>query len=80
MRIDYGNEIKNDDPCSDQVDDCYSENEYHSSKSSDDDSEANGDVIDDIKAMQGFAWEMNYDDPATEVGKRLKNEADWDFV
>jgi len=75
VRIDFVNKIENEDPCSDQADDCYSENKCHSPRSSDDDSEDNGDIIDDIKAIQGSAWEMNYDYPEIEVGKRLKNVA-----
>jgi len=75
VRIDYGNEIENQDPCSDQADDCYAENEYHSPRSSDNDSEANGDVIYDIEAMQMSVWEMNYDDPVIEVEKMLKKNS-----
>ena len=79
VRIDYGNEIENQDPCSDQADDCYSENECHSPRSSDDDSEDNGDIIDDIEVAQGSAWEMNYDDQEIKVGKRFKNVVDLRF-
>ena len=37
VRIDFVDEIENEDSCSDQADDYYSKNEYHFSRSSDDD-------------------------------------------
>ena len=79
VRIDFVNEIENDDPCFDQADDCYSENEYHSPKSIDDDSADNDNIIDDIETMQGSAWEINYVNPEIKIGKRLKNVADLRF-
>jgi len=79
VRIDFVNEIENDDSCFDQADDCYSENEYHSPKSIDDDSADNDNIIDDIETMQGSAWEINYVNPEIKIGKRLKNVADLRF-
>jgi len=62
--IDVGSEIpiENIENSSDDADDCYFENEYHSAPSSEDNNYSSEEV-DEVECLEGAVYNTNFDNP-----------------